>query len=178
MSAAIIPNTTVGPLIGEFEDIFRQYSGLLFGTACEVTGSREDAEDVVQTVFVRLLRRGLPPEFQKNPKAYVYRAAVNESLNIIRSHRRHPTEPLEKVDVPAESSETVSREIIHRKLYEAIAELHPLVAEAVILRYVHGYSDAEIARLLAKSRVTIAVRLHRARARLAKLLRASLGEEI
>ena len=178
MSTATTPNTIVEVLMREFEDLFREHAGLVFGTACEVTGNREDGEDVVQTVFLRLLRRGLPPAFQKNSRAYLYRAAINESLNIIRSRRRHPTETLEEADVPAKSSEKASHEIIHHKLYEAIAELHPVAAEAVILRYVHGYSDAEIATLLGKSRVTIAVRLHRARARLAKLLRASLAEEL
>jgi RNA polymerase sigma-70 factor (ECF subfamily) len=178
MSTATTPNTIFPALMREFEDIFNEHAGLVFGTACEVTGNREDGEDVVQTVFLRLLRRGFPQEFQKNPKAYLYRAAVNESLNIIRSRRRHPTQTLEDSDLPADTSETTSHEVIHRKLYEAIAELHPVAAEAVILRYVHDYSDAEIAKLLAQSRVTIAVRLHRARTRLAKLLRASLAEEL
>jgi RNA polymerase sigma-70 factor, ECF subfamily len=178
MPRAAMSDAVVEPLMREFDEVFREHADLVFGTACEVLGKKEDGEDVVQTVFLRLLRRGLPPDFQRNPKSYLYRAAVNESLNIIRSRRRHPTATLEEWESPVAPAETDSHELIHRKLYEAIAELHPLSAEAVILRYVHGYSDTEIAKLLGTSRVTIAVRLHRARTQLKKLLRASIAEEL
>jgi RNA polymerase sigma-70 factor (ECF subfamily) len=124
------------------------------------------------------VRRGLPAEFHKNPGAYLYRAAVNESLNIIRSRRRHPVQNLDDFEAAAQPSDSAKHELVHRKLYEAIAELHPVSAEAVILRYVHEYSDADIAKLLGSSRITIAVRLHRARTRLRKVLRASLAEEL
>jgi len=129
------------------------------------------------TVFMRLLRRGFPPDFHKNPSAYLYRAAINESLNILRTQKRRPTTKLEGVDVPATVSASTSGEITQRKVYEAIGALNPKDAEVVILRYAHDYSDAEIAELLGKSRVNIAVRLHRARAQLKNLLRTSLGEK-
>jgi RNA polymerase sigma-70 factor (ECF subfamily) len=68
-----------------------------------VTGSAEDAEDVLQTVFLRLLRR-LPPDLQKNPKAYLYRAAVNQSLDLIRRRRREePIANSERLEAPPSS---------------------------------------------------------------------------
>src|SRR5437870_4801986 len=73
MSMEAMSDAIAEPLMQEFEEIFREHSGLVFGTACSITHNGEDAEDVVQTVFLRLLRRGIPPEFQKNPKAYLYR---------------------------------------------------------------------------------------------------------
>jgi RNA polymerase sigma-70 factor, ECF subfamily len=173
-----LSDALVEPATRELEEIFREHSELVFGTACSITRRSEDAEDVVQTVFIRLLRRGMPPEFRSNPKAYLYRAAINQSLNIIRTRRRNPTAELDALEAPAATADTSSKEEIHRKLYEAIAGLHPQAAEIVLLRYMHNYSDADIAKLLGKSRVTIAVRLHRARAQLKKLLRASLGEEL
>jgi RNA polymerase sigma-70 factor, ECF subfamily len=178
MPRAAISDAVVEPLMLDFDEVFREHANLVFGTACEVTGKKEDAEDVVQTVFLRLLRRGLPPDFRRNPKSYLYRAAVNESLNIIRSRRRHPTEILEEVEAPLAPDDTDYHEIVHRRLYEAIAALHPVSAESVILRYVHAYSDAEIAKLLGTSRVTVAVRLHRARVQLKKLMRAFIAEEL
>jgi RNA polymerase sigma-70 factor (ECF subfamily) len=178
MSSVAISSAIAGPLTQDFDDVFRQYYDLVHGTAYGVTGKREDAEDVVQTVFLRLFRRGMSFELRKNAKAYLYRAAVNESLNIIRSRRRRPTTNLEHTDVAVEVAGPSNAEAIHRKLYEAIAELNPKAAEMLILRYVHEYTDAEIAKLLGRSRGTIAVTLYRARARLKKLLRASLGEEL
>lgn len=178
MSTAAMSDASAESRIQEFEKVFREHSDLVFGTACGIIGKGEDAEDVVQTVFLRLLRRGMPSEFQRNPKGYLYRAAINQSLNIIRTRQRHPTTDLEQVEIPAVPAETNSDQTIHRKLYEAIAELRPQTAEIVILKYMHDYSDFDIAKLLGKSRVTIAVRLHRARAQLRKLLRTSLGEEL
>jgi RNA polymerase sigma-70 factor (ECF subfamily) len=175
MSTLVIANVTE-PLTREFEEIFREHYDLIHATAFGVLGRREDAEDVVQTVFMRLVRRGMPPEFSRNPKAYFYRSAVNESLNIIRFRRRHPTTELELVQVSLEETSTLQAEAIHRRLYEAIGELNPKAAEILILRYVHEYSDAEIAKLLGTTRGTIAVSLYRSRAHLKKLLRASLGE--
>ena len=173
-----VASLSVEPLTWEFEDVFRQHYDLVHGTAYGVTGRREDAEDVVQTVFLRLLRREISPEVQKNPKAYLYRAAVNESLNIIRSKRRRPTTNIEHVDVCTDAGDTDQAEAIHRTLYEAIGELKPKHAEILILRYVHEYSDVDIAKLLGTSRGTIAVSLYRSRAQLKKLLRSSLGEHL
>jgi RNA polymerase sigma-70 factor (ECF subfamily) len=62
-------------------------------------------------------------------------------------------------------------------LTEAIAELPPGDAHVVILRYIHDYSDAEIARLLGVSRGSIAMRLFRSRLRLRKLMRDEIGDD-
>jgi len=166
------------PLTREFEDIFREHYDLVHGTAYGVIGRREDAEDVVQTVFMRVFRREMPPELRRNPKAYLYRAAVNQSLNIIRSRRRRPTTDIAHLEISADEVSAGQAEAIHRRLYEAIGDLNPKHAEILILRYVHDYSDAEIAKLLGTSRGTIAVSLYRSRAHLKKLLRVSLGEDI
>jgi RNA polymerase sigma factor (sigma-70 family) len=61
-------------------------------------------------------------------------------------------------------------------LCEALAELNEKAAEILILRYVHGYSDSEIASLLGTTRGTIAVSLFRSRRRLRKSIRAYLGD--
>src|SRR5438093_11819050 len=87
ISALAVANS---PLTQEFEQIFREHSQLVYRTAYGVTGNAQDAEDVLQTIFLRLLRRNLPPNLKANPKAYLYRAAVNLSLNTIRS-RQHRT---------------------------------------------------------------------------------------
>jgi RNA polymerase sigma-70 factor, ECF subfamily len=178
MSTFVITNVTAEPLTREFEEIFRDNYGLIHATAYGVLGRREDAEDVVQTIFMRLLRRGMPPEFFRNSKAYLYRSAVNESLSIIRFRRRHPTTELNQVEISTDGTNTLDAELIHRRLYEAIGELKSKAAEILILRYVHEYSDREIARLLGTSRGTIAVSLYRTRAHLKKLLRVSLGEKL
>lgn len=61
---------------------------------------------------------------------------------------------------------------LDRRLHEAIAELNPAATQILILRYVHNYSLADIARLMGTTRSTVAVSLFRSRARLKKLVRA------
>ena len=155
----------------DLEELFRKYHPVVYRTASAVTGNTADADDVAQGVFVCLLRRELPPELHRNPGGYFYRAAVNASLNTIRgAKRRIRTIEQAALEVPPLPIQSESAEEIHRRLYDALAQLSAKSAHVFILRYVHNYSDAEIAKLLGVSRVTIAVRVYRAKARLRKLL--------
>jgi len=170
------------PLAEDLEEIFREHSRLVYRTAYSVTGSPQDAEDVVQTLFLQLLRRGFPPRLRKNPKAYLYRAAVNLALNAVKSRRRRvsvvdPAHLELAVEVPGEAYALNPEPDLQERLVEAMAQLNPRAVEMLILRYEHNCSEAEIGTLLGTSRGVIAVTLYRARARLKKLLRASSGEE-
>lgn len=159
----------------EFDRLFRAHYQTVYRTAYGVLGNGSDAEDVAQTVFLRVLRAMPARQLAKNPVGYLYRAAVNESLNAIRARKRQvlTAEP-ERFEVPPVVNAAVeSPADLHRRLYEAIAELGRADAEVVILRYVHNRSDREIAQLLGTTRGTIAVRLYRTRARLRKLMRAT-----
>src|SRR6185503_19623444 len=88
MSSVAVFRRPHEPLAEDLEDAFREHSRLVYRTAYSVTGSAQDAEDVVQTLFLQLLRRGFPPDFTKNPKGYLYRAAVNLSLNAVKARQR------------------------------------------------------------------------------------------
>ena len=157
------------PLHSEFEQLFREHSQMLYRTAYSLLNNGPDAEDVLQTVFLRLLR-GLPPEFQRNPKGYLYRAAVNLSVDAVRSRKRASI-AAEKYR-PEAPLETDFVEENHRRLAEALAELNPEATQILVLKYVHSYKDAEIARVLGTSRGAIAMRLLRSRSRLKELMRA------
>ena len=173
MPTVALFNLNPAPLAEELDRIFREHHQLVYRTALGVTGSREDAQDVVQTIFLRLLRREFPPDLKSTPKAYLYRAAVNASLNIVRTRRRHvPMEESRGLEVVSSPSEAEAAEELHRRLYAAIAELGSELAQVLVLRYVHSYSIADIAKLLGKSRSDVAVQLFRTRARLKRLIRA------
>src|SRR5262245_5346073 len=173
MRSLPVAGVTVEALDQELEEIFREHYRMVYRTAYGVTGNTADAEDIVQTIFLRLLRREVPPDFKKSPKAYLYKAAVNLSLNTIQAtKRRILVDDPERLGDPARTPENSSAEEIHQRLYEAVAQLNPGAAHILILRYVHNYSDAEIAKLLGTSRGTIAVSLYRSRSRLKKLMRA------
>lgn len=159
------------PLEEKFEKIFHEHYRLVYRTAYSVTGTREDAEDVVQTVFLRICRRGDLSVLKKNPKAYLYRAAVNAAVSVVRSRRRHIlTDDPAEFDRPVEALPQRESGTLRGEFLQAIAQLNPGAVEILVLRYEHHYSDAEIAKLLGTSRGAIAVRLYRARARLKKFM--------
>ena len=160
----------------EFETVFKEHARLVYRTAYGVTGSHEDAEDVLQTVFLQLMRQEFPPDLSKHPQPYLYRAAVNVSLTIIRRRSREIlVEGIEPLESPAASDADKTEHEI-RRLYDAIAKLKPEAAEILLLRYMHNKTDVEIAGLLGRSRGAIALKLFRARARLKKLLSRTLGD--
>ena len=124
-----------------------------------------------------MCQRGFPSGLRENPKGYLYRAAINLSLNTVRSRRRHTaTADAERFDAAAEKDRAETELDLERRLVNAIAELSPRAVEMLILRYEHNRSETEIGKLLGTSRGVVAVTLYRARARLKKLLRASFGE--
>lgn len=177
MSAVIVPNPGGRTISPDFEKIYREHAPIVYRTAKGILGNSHDAEDVLQSVFLGLLRRELPPDLMGNPRAYLYRAAVNRSLDAIEARRRRYTlnEDAERVAVTS-SADSALQEELHKRLYDAIARLGSESAQIVVLRYVHNLSDAEIAKMLGVSRVVIAGRLFRCRVRLKKLLHGTLGE--
>jgi RNA polymerase sigma-70 factor (ECF subfamily) len=158
----------------ELEQMFREHYQFVYRTAYGLTGSSEDAEDILQNIFAGLVRREFPSDLLRNPKAYFYRAAFNLSMNVLRDRKRRPSvEDGEAIHrIPADPEAEAAKEERGRSLQEAIASLPPGAAQVVLLRYVHNYSIAEIAKLLGTTRGTVAVALFRARARLKKLLHA------
>lgn len=177
------------------EEVFRTHAHDVLRAAYRVTGSLSDAEDVLQTVFLRLTRRegdagpgsgsgsSPPPELEPGPAtaAYLRRAAVNAALDVMRGRKRRPAVPLdaETGPEPADGGADPERRHAGREAREhlrrAVAELNPKAARVFALRYFEGLGNREIARLLAMSQTAVAVTLHRTRARLRKELGTPLG---
>jgi RNA polymerase sigma-70 factor (ECF subfamily) len=156
--------------------IFEEHHGRVFRAAYRVTGNASDAEDVLQTVFLRLARQ--PESTLANPRSYLYRAAVNCALDQLRCRRSSPAVPLEGADrtgAPAVETDAAEAAELRRALRQALAGLHPRLAEVFVLRFVEGYENREIAQMLGTSRAVVAVTLHRARGRLKRELQAPAG---
>lgn len=149
------------PIRHPLEATFEQHHGMVFRTAYRLTGNAADAEDVLQTVFLRLLKR-VPdsPEFQQ-PESYLRRAAINASLDLIRERIAKRTHSSASGDPACEPNPE-----FRYALRQALAALDPRQAEMFVLRYFEGHSNAEIARLLDTNPFTVAVNLHRTRRRL------------
>ena len=173
-SAAAVSDLIILSMTEELDRIYREFAPLVYRIAWGVLGSREDAEDVVQTVFIALIRRESLPDLQ-NPKAYLCKAAMTASLNVIRAKRRRPilVDDADLLEMPAPSQGSSFDEEMYERLSEAMEELNADAAAVLLLRYLHNKSLTEIARELGLSRTAVAVRLFRSRARLRTLLHVS-----
>jgi len=162
----------------DFERMFQENHDLVYRAAYRITGNAEDAEDVLQTLFLRLLRRECPPDIQDNPKAYLHRAAVNIALDIVKLRGRSVSADANELHLedprPTQDRQNDSVEI-QAWLRTALTELSPKAAEMFLLRHVEGYDNAEIAKMLGTSRGTVAVMLFRARLRLKQSVRTHWG---
>lgn len=165
---------------GAIAALFEQHHAAVLRAAYRVTGNAMDAEDVLQTVFTRLLRRPSGGGHRLDPTqavgSYLHRAAVNAALDLLRSRRRSRSVALgevedELVDESRPGPERLSgnREL-GRRLRAAMSLLSPRQAEIFALRYLEGFGNLEIARMLGSSQTAIAVILHRARHRLQREL--------
>ncbi|HEV7473616.1 MAG TPA: sigma-70 family RNA polymerase sigma factor [Pyrinomonadaceae bacterium] len=158
----------------ELETLFRSHHDRVFRTAHRITGSPADAEDVLQTVFLRLVKSHESYDFSENPEAYLSRAAINASLDLMRSRSRAKSVGLGEVDTENLESRFRSPEAEHadRELQtlirQAVAGLGKTAGEMFVLRYYEGYDNQEIAKLLDTSQMVVGVVLHRARTRLRK----------
>ena len=154
--APAVTAPTVGAV--ELEALFREHYDRVFRAAYRLTGSASDAEDVLQTVFLRLVRRASLPEFSPHAAAYLTRAAINASLDIIRARGAAPSVGLDEVG-PAElmASPQQSPEALHqdrelrRLVQQALGKVSQNAAEMFALRYFEGYDNHEIARLMGTS---------------------------
>jgi RNA polymerase sigma-70 factor (ECF subfamily) len=160
----------------ELEELFREHSQMLYRTAYSMLGNAADAEDVLQNVFLTLLRR--EPEMEINAKGYLYRAAINLSLNAIRARKKLEfTDDDARLDALARVSSGSSTPDLRERFAEGLSELRPDDAQVLILRYIHEHNDKEIARLLGISRGSVAMRLFRSRRRLKKLMQGRIGDK-
>ena len=157
----------------ELEQAFRAHHGLVFRTAYRITGNAGDAEDVLQTVFLRMLRRGRNAEALENPESYLRRAAINAALDVVRSRQANQMVPLPEESsgltptVPAQADVSGLRQALSR----AMGQLKPAQAEVFALRFLEGLSNRDIAKTLGISQVRVAVIVHRTRLQLRKDLR-------
>jgi RNA polymerase sigma-70 factor (ECF subfamily) len=154
-------------------ELFGEHNRRVLRAAYRITGSMADAEDVAQAVFLRLASAGGPVA---NAGSYLYRAAINGALDLLRRRKTSPTEPLEETaeiswagrgsSPEAAASSRQAGELLRR----AIGELPPRAAEMFTLRYLEELGNREVAALMGTSQAVVAVTLHNVRSRLKKRL--------
>ena len=148
---------------GDIVRIVETYSDMLLRIALNRVKSVPAAEDIVQTVFERLMRRRPIFESREHEKAWLIRTAVNLCLSDLRAESRHGELPLDENLAGAFGEDT-------SEVLDAVQSLPIQDRYAVYLYYYEGYAVKDIGKLLKEPEGTISSRLSRARKKLRALL--------
>ena len=144
----------------------------LYRAAWSLCGSREEAEDLVQETFARVLRK---PRYLRGEDdiGYLLRVLRNTFVSARRAAARRPlTDPLpdDLTTVEDRAAPSPEARLETAALYAAIAALPPQFRDAIVAVDVAGLSYREAARALRVREATLTTRLHRARGRVADAL--------
>lgn len=152
--------------------LYRQYSDMVYGLAYRTTGSRHEAEDVLQDVFVGLPRALRSYHEQGRFEGWLKRIVVRTALMRIRAQDRKREMPLEETDLGAGAAESDTRSIERIAVRRAIERLPNSLRVVFVLKEIEGYSHEEIGEMLGITSGNSATRLSRAWAFLRKETRS------
>jgi RNA polymerase sigma-70 factor (ECF subfamily) len=167
---------------GAFEEAHGRYRSRLEAVAYRIVGNRADAEDVVQGVF-----QALPQAAYRGSASlwsYLYRAAVNASVNLLRSRRRSSglqrevmAQALTLGEQGASDPESrVFEAEVLASVAKALLKVKPQHRRVLVLRVNHGLSNTEIAEREGVPLATVGTWLRRGREELRETLRPLLCE--
>jgi RNA polymerase sigma factor (sigma-70 family) len=159
-----------------FDQLARRYRGMVFATARRVTGNYHDAEDVSQGCFLELARRA--ETVKSSVAAYLHSTATRRSIDLLRDHaRRKKYERRAVEDRPAAGTgdDPAERpwEEVSPEVDLAIEQLPEEYREAIILYYLRGLTETDIAHELKMNRARVMRRLQVG----VRRLRASLSKD-
>lgn len=153
-----------------FEEIYRASSGYVYTVALRVTGSKEDAEEVTQDVFVSV-HRSLPGfGFRSSFKTWLYRIAMNRAINAYRKRSKDRKRRVElDENTGAEGPEGIKRAEDREAVGKMLEKLPPEQRACLVLKEIDGMKYEEIADTLKINLNTVRTRIKRAREKLVSI---------
>lgn len=164
--------------MARLELLFAEHHQRVLRAAYRITGNMADAEDVAQSVFLRLLHG--EGSGMDNPGSYLYRSAINGALDLLRHKQAERTAPLETAEGVRDRASgsspdgLLSEAEIRAALRRSLTVLSARAAEMFVLRYLEDRDNREIAHLMHTSQAVVAVVLHQSRSKVKKQLQAFL----
>lgn len=151
----------------ELLDLFDQYSSMVYRLAFSYLRQRQDAEDAVQAVFLKLIEGTAQPISGKE-HAFLTRITINHCKDVLRSAWKRRIEPLEDTFAFEQDEDN--------ELFYVVMRMEEKYRIVVHLHYYEGYSFLEIAEFLKISPSAVSMRMHRARKILKKQLKENFHE--
>ena len=156
--------------------LFELHHQAVFRTACGILRVHDVAEDVTQQVFVELFYAIKRYDLSRPFSPWLHRIAVNRSLDQLRRtrHQNVPIEAARQLAAPSTSPEEAAEDSeLRAAILYALSALKPQHRAALVLRYYHGFSEADIATALRCRPGTVKSRLHYGLIRLREILVAA-----
>ena len=159
-----------------FEELYRTHAGRLYSLVFRMAGSAQDAEDLLQEVFLNAHRKLGSFRGDSSLGTWLYRLAVNHCLDFLRGRHTKMSRATNSLDdeaaeEPAAVMPAVPTAVSRIDLERAIARLPAGCRAAFVLHDVEGFEHNEVARMLGVSEGTSKSQVHKARSK----LRAMLG---
>lgn len=153
-----------------FGEIFNRHRRRAYAFAYQYLHSVEDAKDVVQEAFIKVLENLHRFDRGREFGPWLLTIVRNQCIDHLRRNRRRPQEELDR---PVRDSRTVTadRQLLRHEVWRALQQLSPDHREIIFLKDYQGHTYAEIADILGIPVGTVMSRLHHARRNLAALLR-------
>ena len=136
----------------DLERVFNTYYSILYKTAIIMLCNEQDAYDAVQETFIKYLEH--KKEFHE--KAWLLRVNINICKNMMRFHRLHPTVGFDTINLSYQEDKDY-------ELMSALFRLRKQAKEVIILYFIEGYKNKEIAAILGISENAAKKRLERAK---------------
>ena len=165
--------------IAAFEELYRVHSARLYTLALRMTGSQQDAEDVLQEVFLHAHRKLGGFRGESSLGTWLYRLAVNQCLDFLRGRQARMARASgsyddDEVSEPIAPAPVIPTPISRVDLERAIAQLPAGCRTAFVLHDVEGFAHHEVASMLGVSEGTSKSQVHKARARLRAILSGAI----
>lgn len=157
----------------EFERLYREHHARVYNLAARIVGDRDDAADITQEVFLRAYSHSPGTSYGRSVEPWLYRVAVNASYDHLRRRAARPAAPLDAVPEPAATGDGFALAETTRLVERCLAGLTPRYRTVLVLKDLHGLSNAEIADVMDLRQGTTRVLLHRARAAFRRAFRAA-----
>ncbi len=151
----------------DFEETYDNYADILFRLSLSYVKHREDAEDIVQDVFISYINAS--PDFsdEAHKRAWLIRVAINKCRDMARRKSIRQTVSYDEIGEIAIGDGSHNDSI---ELFSALQKLPEQNRVAIILHYFEGFSIAETAKMLSVSASAVKMRLSRGRQMLKELL--------
>ncbi len=161
---------------GAFDELYRAHAGRLYNLVFRMAGATDEAEDLLQEVFLHAHRKLGSFRGESSLGTWLYRLAVNHCLDFLRGRQAKMARATDSLDEEGSvelsaAAPVVPTAISRLDLERAMARLPPGCRAAFVLHDIEGFEHREVAKMLGVSEGTSKSQVHKARMKMRAALR-------